>query len=445
MNCDKFMEHLDDFIYIQLNDLEMEAMQAHADSCEKCAAEMEKRRALIEELGHLDDEVKAPEGLLKGAMERIRRERNPKRKLGAWIGSGIAAALCVTMGAAALLGGTFSAPKSAETESYAGNGYHSYKTEAGDYIVMEEAASDLAFTAPMADAPAAEAPMAEPMPMPDMPAEDMAMEYTAAYAPADTRDIGTSKDTTQSVELQAQEYGLKIIREASIDLETEHYEEDIEKLKALVAEFGGFITSSTENGSEAYVDRYGYSNRWCSLTIRVPSGQLDAFIERFDEIGIVSFTAVNETDVTAQYNDTDRRLESYKKQYERVQSMMDMAQTVEELISIESELARLEMQIEDAQGSLNHWDSRVNMSTVRVTVNEVRRATPVTEDPTLWERMKESLSDNWYYFTEGAKDTLVNLYGSIPYIVTWVIVLGAGWLIARKVIRKVRAKKQARK
>ena len=169
MNCDKFMEHLDDFIDIQLNDLEMEAMQAHADSCEKCAAEMEKRRALIEELGYLDDEVKAPEGLLKSTMERIRRERNPKRKLGAWIGSGIAAALCVTMGAAALLGGTFSAPKSAESESYAGNGYHSYKTQAGDTIVMEESVRTLPSRRPWRTPPQPKPPWLNPCPCPICP------------------------------------------------------------------------------------------------------------------------------------------------------------------------------------------------------------------------------------------------------------------------------------
>ena len=281
------------------------------------------------------------------------------------------------------------------------------------------------------------------VPMPDMPTADIAVSDDADYdvMAVDNRTFGTSKDVNESVEVKAAEYGLKIIREANIDLQTENYAEDIEKLKALVAEFGGFITSSEENGSDAYSDRYGGTNRWCYLTIRVPSGQLDAFIERFNEIGIVTFTAVNETDVTSQYNDTDRRLESYKKQYERVQEMMDMAGSVEDLISIESELSRLEMQIEDAQGSLNYWDSRVNMSTVHVSVNEVRRATPVTENPTLGERMAESLSENWYYFVEGCKDTLVNVYGSIPYIVTWVVVLGAAGGILLLIIRRIRKKK----
>ena len=311
-----------------------------------------------------------------------------------------------------------------------------------DYKI-EEYASDEEFyyDAPMADAPAAEAPMAAPMPEADYIVMDDGSEVQYTSTLADSTAVGNSKDTVKSVELQAAEYGLKIIREARIELQTENYTEDLDKLKALVAEFGGFITSSDENGSEAYTDRYGGANRWCEMTIRVPSGQLDAFIERFDEIGIVSFTSINETDVTALYNDTDRRLESYKKQYDRVQSMMDMAETVEELISIENELSRLEWQIEEAQGSLNHWDSRVNMSTVNVYINEVRRATPVTEDPSLGQRMAESLADNWYYFVEGCKDTLVNVYGSLPYIVTWVLVLGAAGGLTVLIVKKIRKRK----
>ena len=447
MNCDKFMRHLDDFADGQLNELEAEAMQAHADNCPECAAELEKQRALLKELKQLDDGVKAPKGLLKSTMARIHTERNPKKKLGWWVGGGIAAALCVTVGVSTLLGGMGGRAESKAAYDMPAGGSLSYTNTStvydydykAEYGVVEESYYD----APMAEAPA----MEEPMPAPDMPTADVVVYDDAEYAAdaADSLTMGNSKDTTKSVELQAKEYGLKIIREASVNLETENYEEDLQKLKALVAEFGGFITSSEENGSEAYTDRYGGCNRWCNLTIRVPSGQLDAFIERFDQIGIVGFTAITETDVTAQYNDTDRRLESYKKQYDRVMAMMDMAQTVEELISIESELARLEMQIEDAQGSLNHWDSRVNMSTVHVYINEVRRATPVTEDPTLGQRMAESLADNWYYFVEGCKDTLVNVYGSIPYIVTWIIVLGAAGGIALLIIRKIRKKKNGMK
>ena len=54
--------------------------------------------------------------------------------------------------------------------------------------------------------------------------------------------------------------------------------------------------------------------------------------------------------------------------------MMDQAQTVDELIQIESELSRLELNIEDCQGALNYWDERIQYSSVTIYVDEVKRA-----------------------------------------------------------------------
>ena len=121
---------------------------------------------------------------------------------------------------------------------------------------------------------------------------------------------------------------------------------------------------------------------------------------------------------------------------------MDQATTVEELIQIESELSRLEMQIEDCQGSLNYWDARVNYSTVHVYVDEVKRAVPA--NPTLSERMRNALATSWENFKEGWVDALVNLYGGIPYIITWVIVLGVGAVIVVVVVRTVRKRRNNR-
>ena len=37
--------------------------------------------------------------------------------------------------------------------------------------------------------------------------------------------------------------------------------------------------------------------------------------------------------------------------------------------------------------------------------------------------MQNALEDSWETFTENAKETLVNTYAALPYIVTWLIVL----------------------
>lgn len=419
MKCETFENYLDGYLDGSLSELEQQAMQEHMQNCPGCRKRYEEQRLLLEELRHLDDGVRAPEGLVAGTMERIRRERQPRRRTRPyWIGGGIAAALCLTLAVGTLLGGTFRATSSAPKTSLmnmAATADTSWDSAGGgeSYAETEEAV---------------EAPAAPP------PNAAMAMDAGAATANTATAD-GASADGAASRSAETPEYGLKIIREARIEMQTENYSEDMAALEELVTSMGGFITSREEWGSEQSAET-GENPRTLSLTLRIPSDQLDAFVEQAKQVGIVTASSISETDVTDQYTDTDRRLQAYQKQYDRVLEMMDQATTVEELIQIESELSRLEMEIESCQGTLNYWDARVNYSTVYIYVDEVRRA--ISANPSLGERMRTALANSWDDFTQGCQDLVVNLYAAIPYIAVWIVVLAAAGGIAVLIVRKVR-------
>ena len=423
MKCESIREAMDGYLDGSLTPLEMEAVEAHVEQCEACRAALERRRELLEQLAQLDDGVKAPEGLLEGAMARIRQQRSPKRKAGWWIAGGIAAALCVTAGLAGLaIGGTGMKSAAPQEPPFA----YEYASGAAMDVAADmvvEGAYDMPADAEEMGSWTVEAPAEAPEPMPDTGTVETMTQKSA---------MAEAQDTAQ--------YGLKIIRDAYIRIETENYDADVEQLRALVEEFGGFVTSSDENGSAAYNERYGGNSRGVELNVRVPSGSLDEFLELAKLVGVVTGNSITETDVTASYVDTDRRLQAYQKQYDRVLAMMDKAETVEELITIESELSRLEMEIEENQGQLNYWDSRVGYSTVNIFVDEVRRAVPVVDDTSLGERMRSALADSWYEFVEGAKDALVNTYAALPYLAVWVIVLGAAAVVIMVIVRGVRKK-----
>lgn len=402
MKCETFENYLDGYLDGSLSDLERLAMQEHMQNCPGCRKRYEEQRLLLEELRHLDDGVRAPEGLVAGTMERIRRERQPRRRTRPyWIGGGIAAALCLTLALGTFLGGAMNATSSAPKTSLMNM---AATTEMG----WDSAGGGESYAAMAMDAGAAADGAA---------ADDAAADGTAARS------------------AETPEYGLKIIREATIQMQTENYSEDMAALEELVTSMGGFITSREEWGSEQSAET-GENPRTLSLTLRIPSDQLDAFVEQAKQVGIVTASSISETDVTDQYTDTDRRLQAYQKQYDRVLEMMDQATTVEELIQIESELSRLEMEIESCQGTLNYWDARVNYSTVYIYVDEVRRA--ISANPSLGERMRTALANSWDDFTQGCQDLVVNLYAAIPYIVVWIVVLAAAGGIAVLIVRKVR-------
>lgn len=433
MKCNRIVEAMDGYLDGSLTPLEMGMVESHVEQCAACREELARRRALLDQLNRLDEDVKAPEGLLEGAMQRIHAQRKPKRRAAYWIAGGVAAALCVTAGLAGLgamlMGGASKMAQKPMAAEPSGDYYTNATMDAGAVYDMPAVAAEeeKAWDA----AAAIETPKGEP-------------EATPAPSPAEgaaeTMVQGAAKDSGED----GAQYGLKIIRDAHIEIQTENYDGDVERLRALVEEFGGFITSNDEQGSSAYNERYGSSSRYSYMSVRVPSGSLDSFLEQARQVGIVTNSGVTESDVTASYVDTDRRLKAYQKQYDRVLAMMDQAGTVEELIQIESELSRLELQIEDCQGQLNYWDSRVGYSTVNIYLDEVRRAVAVTENATLGERMRSALADSWYGFVEGAKDALVGAYAALPYIAVWVLALGAVSAIIALIVRGVRRKNRKR-
>lgn len=426
MKCDSFQEHLDGYLDGSLSELENEAMRAHMESCGACKKIYEEQKQLLDALKDLDDGVHAPDDLVANTMARIHKERSASHKKSWWIAGSLAAALCLTLGLSTLFFGgatKSSAPETALNYGAAQNSTAGYADRADTAYMMEPAAA------------ADEGGWMDGAAVDDMEMETAAEEAAPAATEAPSAAEG-SLMTQKSAEPSSEktQAALKIIREANLTLETEQYDDDMQALRALVEENAGFITSNEEWGSGEY-------SRHMTLNVRVPSGALDSFMEQAKTIGSVLSSGITETDVTDQYTDTDRRLKAYQKQYDRVLEMMDQAQTVDELIQIESELSRLEIEMEDCQGALNYWDGRVQYSTVTIDVDEVKRA--AEEDQPLGQQMQNALEDSWETFKENAKNALVDAYAALPYIVTWVIALAiVGGVVLIVVLPRRRKKRK---
>lgn len=417
MKCKAFIQHLDNYLDGTLSELEMEAMQGHLQTCPSCKRIYEEQNAILSTLNTLDEDVYAPADLLSDAMQRIHKERNPAKRRMPWVLGGIAAAFVLIVGLSTLLGSGLLPMNNVGLSG-------TQKFSAAGSADMAEAPS----TAPAPQPSASYANYGEGGVTMDIAGDASTVTEESAAGDANSQ-MAAPKSATP-------EHGLKIIRQADINIETENYDEDLQSLKSLGESMNGFIAALQESGSGIDQD----NSRYASLTIRIPVENLDAYVEQAKAIGSVTNAGISQQDVTDQYVDVDRRLTAYQKQYDRILLMMDQTATIEELISIESELSRLEMLIEDCQGTLNYWDGRVNYSTVDIYVNEVRRA--VATDAGLGERMRNELANSWDDFKEGCKDFVVNAYGSIPYIILWIVILAVAAVIIVIVI-KTRKKRAA--
>ena len=264
-------------------------------------------------------------------------------------------------------------------------------------------------------------------------------EYDAApMAAAKTAANGTSQSSTSqsggenTPEIDPE----KIIYSGDATLETEHFEETVEAVRKLIAERGGFIESSSLSGSNYYSARL----RTASFTLRVPSGTFTEIMNTFSDYGNVPYSHTYTENISARYYDTAARLTAYETQEQRLLEMMEQAETVSDLITIEDRLTELRYEIESLQSTLNRWDRQVSYSSISLEIREVREYTPEVEQ-SFGQQLVRSLRQGWTNTVEFLRAALLWLLESLPVLVLLAVLI----LIARVLIRKWTKKRREKK
>ncbi len=200
----------------------------------------------------------------------------------------------------------------------------------------------------------------------------------------------------------------KIITTTKLRMETVDVRETMAKLVSKVADLGGYIQSQYE--TESAGSYYG------EITVRVPAGNVSTFVDTAAAAGTIKENNVSISDVTADYTDTASRLKNAKVQEERLLLMFKEAETIDELLYIQSELDRLQERIEVYEGQIRLWDNLVDLATVTVYVYE--EASLVDEDSTVPRYIPASTV--WDRFTHGLQTSLVSFVNGISRFVIWV-------------------------
>ena len=279
----------------------------------------------------------------------------------------------------------------------------------------------------------------------EMPAP-MAMNaaYDMAYEDAGfgMMNMAASKTTARGTDSSASEVDApeenpeKIIYSGDATVETTEFEKSVAALEKMIAEAGGFIESSSVNGNNYYDSSRGYtSKRSASYTLRVPSEKFAGLMSSLSDIGNVPYTHTYTENVTAEYYDVQARLKA-------LLEMMEIAETVEDIITIEDKLTDVRYRIDSFQSSLNNWDRRVAYSTLSITVKEVQVYTPATVTKISYgEELRRAFTDALKNAGQFFKDLLVFLVSAIPTLV----ILAVLFFVFRPLLKKLRQKAKARR
>ncbi len=210
----------------------------------------------------------------------------------------------------------------------------------------------------------------------------------------------------------------KIIKTYHIRVETLEYDKAVDMITSSVEEFGGYIANASQEGTGVSSTR----TRSASYTIRIPAERADAYIERLSgECNVLSSSLTTE-DVTDTYYGYEAKMESLTTQEERLLSMLEKAETLNELIILEDKLASVRAEINGLSKQLQLMDKSVRYSYVYVTLNEVREYQE-PEKETYLDRLGDSIGGTFKSFATVLGEILLITIWLLPYTLVAVAVV----------------------
>lgn len=165
------------------------------------------------------------------------------------------------------------------------------------------------------------------------------------------------------------------------------------------------------------------------ITLRVPADKFDQALAELAKLGKEESRAVQTQDVTEVVIDLDARLVSQQASVDRVRALLARAQTIGEVVSVESELARREADLASLQARKRSLTDKVDLSTI--TVSLLGPAAPAPDEPQTG--FLAGLKSGWKAFLASIQIVLTVLGALIPWIVAvgvpvWLVV----WLVRRR-------------
>ena len=267
---------------------------------------------------------------------------------------------------------------------------------------------------------------------------EYAVSDEAAVAPAEGAAMKNTAADTGSTQLPQNR---KWIVTVNLTAETDDLDALRSALDEKIAALNGYVEDqSVYNGS---IYDSGRRYRSANLTVRIPADSIDAFLQ--DVGGLANIVRQNKSieDVTLSYVATESRLKALETEEARLLELLSQAETMTDLLEIEARLSEVRSELENYASQKRLYDNQIDYATIYIAIEEVQEYTP-TEEPSLWERIRDGFKDNLEGVGEGLLDVLVWFIVSIPTLVVLAVVVLILVLIVRRIRHRRKAKKAAK-
>lgn len=242
---------------------------------------------------------------------------------------------------------------------------------------------------------------------------------------SETENNESTEVETKEVEVEER----KIIYTANLRLEVKEYQQAVDEIESQVADFNGYIVDSSTYGSSEESSTSGH------ITARIPQERFQEFIQLVEEgAGKLLESNVSGQDVTEEYVDLESRLKSKRVVEERLLSFMEKAEKTEDLLTISSDLAKVQEEIEQVTGRMNYLRNKADLATVQIDIEENNvNITGMSEDElNTWARTKQQFLKSINTILAVLSGLFVFIAGNLPILIPLGVIALVVWLVVKR-------------
>lgn len=212
-----------------------------------------------------------------------------------------------------------------------------------------------------------------------------------------------------------------LVRAAQVAVEVGDPEVASRQVRAAAAAAGGYVTE----------EQTGTTSAW--VVLRVPADGLERLVDQIAALGMVVERTAQVVDATEEVVDLDARVASQQASVARVRALLARAESIGDVVSIESELSRREAELDSLTGRLGALREQVALSTLTVDLRAA--ATPDPDDPATF---AAGLGAGWDWLRAAGSAVAAVVGFVLPFLPVLAVLAGIGWL-ARRTVRARRA------
>jgi hypothetical protein len=261
---------------------------------------------------------------------------------------------------------------------------------------------------------------------------DAAAESSADLASLDGDVASTSAESPAPPESDS--LSPLVISTGAVALRSDDVEQARFDVQKLVDHFAGQITDE-----ETHTDDEG-EIKTSRLVLRIPSASFSDVMTQLEKVADLEMSTNTSEDVTTQVIDNKVRIRVERRSIARIQTLLDRARTIRDIVRIESQLTRRQANLNSTLRKQAYLLDQTSLSTITVSLERAKDTGATTVQHGRAEiddtGFAAGLNSGWHQLTVAAVIVATVAGVLLPWLVVLLLLAPFGWLAARPVVRR---------